>query len=54
MPEPSETNRSPENNERGSTVGEMHSRREQMADGRRYIVYYTFSENDEDDGGEDV
>jgi hypothetical protein len=23
-------------------VGEMHKRREVMADGRRYIIYYTF------------
>ncbi|CAN5705102.1 hypothetical protein BH24ACI1_BH24ACI1_05780 [soil metagenome] len=23
-------------------VGEMHKRRETMADGRRYIIYYTF------------
>jgi hypothetical protein len=29
----------------GSTVGEMHARREQMADGRRYIIYYTFGED---------
>ena len=54
MPEPIETNESPENPERGSAVGGMHSRREQMADGRRYIVYYTFRENDEGEGGEDV
>jgi len=24
------------------TVGEMHKRRETMADGKRYIIYYTF------------
>lgn len=24
--------------------GEMHKRRELMADGRRYIIYYTFGE----------
>ena len=24
---------------------EMHKRRELMADGRRYIIYYTFGEN---------
>jgi hypothetical protein len=23
-------------------VGEMHKRRETMADGKRYIIYYTF------------
>lgn len=26
------------------TVGEMHKRSELMADGRRYIIYYTFGE----------
>lgn len=31
---------------RGAAVVEMHARRETMADGRRYIIYYTF-------GGED-
>ena len=25
-------------------VGEMHKRRETMADGRRYIIYYTFGD----------
>jgi hypothetical protein len=25
-----------------TSVGEMHKRREVMADGRRYIIYYTF------------
>ena len=29
---------------RGSGVAEMHDRREMMADGRRYIIYYTFGE----------
>ena len=24
------------------TVGEMHKRRETMTDGKRYIIYYTF------------
>ncbi|HLM59988.1 MAG TPA: hypothetical protein VK308_04240 [Pyrinomonadaceae bacterium] len=24
------------------TIGEMHKRREKMADGKRYIIYYTF------------
>ena len=28
---------------RGQAVGEMSSRRETMADGKRYIVYYTFA-----------
>ncbi len=27
-----------------TSVGEMHKRRETMADGRRYIIYYTFGE----------
>ena len=26
------------------TVGEMHKRRETMADGKRYIIYYTFGD----------
>lgn len=26
------------------STGEMHKRREMMADGRRYIIYYTFGE----------
>lgn len=26
-------------------VGEMHKRREKMADGRRYIIYYTFGDD---------
>jgi hypothetical protein len=26
----------------GTSVGEMHVRREVMADGLRYIIYYTF------------
>lgn len=25
-----------------TSIGEMHKRRETMADGRRYIIYYTF------------
>ena len=28
------------------TVGEMHKRRETMADGRRYIIYYTFGDEE--------
>ena len=33
-----------ENEEKQSEnpVGEMHKRRETMADGKRYIIYYTF------------
>ena len=33
---------------RGSELGEMKARRETMADGRRYIVYYTFGDESED------
>ncbi len=33
-----------ENIKAEQTVGEMHKRREMMADGRRYIIYYTFGE----------
>ncbi|HEX8367979.1 MAG TPA: hypothetical protein VF604_05515 [Pyrinomonadaceae bacterium] len=29
-----------------TSVGEMHKRREAMADGRRYIIYYTFGESE--------
>ena len=53
MPEQSETNGSHENTGRGADVGEMHARRELMEDGRRYIVYYTFGD-DERGEGEDV
>ncbi len=28
------------------TVGEMHKRQDAMADGRRYIIYYTFGESE--------
>jgi len=28
------------------TLGEMHKRRETMADGKRYIIYYTFSDEE--------
>lgn len=39
---------------RGTAVGEMHMRRETMADGRRYIIYYTFGDESEGVGdGED-
>jgi len=27
-------------------VGEMHKRRETMPDGKRYIIYYTFGEEE--------
>jgi hypothetical protein len=29
-----------------TSVGEMHKRRDAMADGRRYIIYYTFNESE--------
>jgi hypothetical protein len=48
MSEPKEPENSMEDDQRGSAVGEMHPRREEMADGRRYIIYYTFG----DKGGE--
>jgi hypothetical protein len=32
---------------RESRVGEMQARREKMADGKRYIIYYTFGEETE-------
>jgi len=35
------------------TIGEMRKRREIMADGRRYIVYYKF-ENDETEPQKEV
>lgn len=28
------------------TIGEMHKRRETMADGKRYIIYYTFGDEE--------
>lgn len=39
--------RDEQNENRGQTVGEMHKRRETMTDGRRYIIYYNFENNDE-------
>lgn len=45
-----------ENNETqsGKKVGEMRKRQETMADGKRYIIYYTFeNENQNDAGRED-
>ena len=34
---------------RGLVVGEMSARRETMADGKRYIVYYTFADGSPDE-----
>jgi hypothetical protein len=31
-----------------SAIGEMHKRREKMADGKRYIIYYTFGKDSEE------
>ena len=31
-----------ETNTKSENVGEMHKRREIMADGKRYLIYYTF------------
>lgn len=33
-------------------VGEMHKRRETMPDGKRYIIYYTFGDEEETTSGE--
>lgn len=33
-----------------TTVGEMQKRRETMADGRRYMIYYTFGTGDTANG----
>ncbi len=44
MAESKESDNKRDDDQRGSTVGEMHARREQMADGRRYIIYYTFGD----------
>lgn len=30
-----------------TSLGEMHKRKETMADGRRYIIYYTFGEDEQ-------
>jgi hypothetical protein len=40
--------------QRTTGIGAMQKRRETMADGRRYIIYYTFGENLEtaENGGE--
>jgi hypothetical protein len=35
-----------EKKEAEKTFGEMHKRRETMADERRYIIYYTFGEEE--------
>jgi hypothetical protein len=37
--------RSNENQKDKVDTGELHKRRETMADGRRYIIYYTFGES---------
>ena len=57
----SEAINDPQNDDpQGSGLGEMHARRETMADGRRYIIYYTFGEQPEakttgeTEAGEDV
>lgn len=34
-----------ENVENKAETGEMHKRRETMADDKRYIIYYTFGES---------
>ena len=44
MPELKEPDNIQDDIQRGSAVGEMHARREQMADGRRYMIYYTFGD----------
>ena len=36
-----------EKNDEKTNVGEMKKRREKMADGRRYIIYYTFEKAEE-------
>lgn len=36
-----------------TTVGEMRKRRETMADGKRYIIYYTFEKQQKDFSGDD-
>lgn len=62
MPEKT-SNNAREDDPRGSGVGEMHARREKMADGKRYMIYYTFGEkidpqdkltNEQGGHGEDV
>lgn len=45
MPESKETDDPRNDIQRGSVIGAMHARREQMEDGRRYIIYYTFGED---------
>ena len=39
---------------RGSGQVEMHARREKMADARRYIIYYTFGEEGDNDTNRDM
>lgn len=40
--------REKETDERAMRVGEMRKRREKMADGRRYIIYYTFASSSDE------
>jgi hypothetical protein len=35
-------------------VGEMHKRRETMADGRRYIIFYTFGDDQKEEPQNEV
>ena len=44
MPEVNDKDNFRDTVQRGAAVSDMHARREQMADGRRYIIYYTFGE----------
>jgi hypothetical protein len=48
MPENSDKDDPRDTVQRGADIGEMHARREQMADGRRYVIYYTFGEQSQD------
>jgi len=48
MTDSNETDKPLDGMKRGDTVGELRARREQMADGRRYIIYYSFDEHDRD------
>ncbi len=35
-----------EQRQTGESIGDIHKRREMMADERRYIIYYTFGEDE--------
>lgn len=37
-----------------ATVGEMHKRREKMADEKRYIIYYTFGDESAENNSPNV